>query len=165
MSKNCCSRALGTCPGDSPFDRILVVEWYDGPTSGVAVCADCGAEYTFRMAAWDDAHEQRVYALSRLPNGSLTQLVDACKGAGMPRWPVWWPAIFASDQARSEAWSAANRILESSGDTQFVIASRDLTHTIDACRRLRNSSESESARSLQEREAAFVEWMTFLRVT
>lgn len=50
-------------PDESPFDRMLVTGYYDGPTDGFVECRQCARVYGFRKLAWDRDQDVRIYAL------------------------------------------------------------------------------------------------------
>lgn len=47
----------------SPLNRMLIAGYYDGPTEGVIECRDCGQTYAFRMLAWDEHQDVRIFAV------------------------------------------------------------------------------------------------------
>lgn len=62
----CCKTLESIGPMPSPFVRLLVTGYYDGPTTGIAECGACGRTYAFRMLAWDDAQDVRIVSLAPL---------------------------------------------------------------------------------------------------
>ena len=85
----CCQKPTALTNAPSPFSKLLVLGFYDGPTSGVLQCGTCSTVYKFDMLDWDDAHEVRIFRLASLPADSLDQCVQALAEPKPPRWPVW----------------------------------------------------------------------------
>jgi hypothetical protein len=91
--------------------RIVGLNSWDGPTTGLLQCSHCSAEYFFDLIDWDERDgdkDIRIFSLSRLPQGSFKAIVDACpKTIGGPFWPVWlprWEFVIADEEkaARSQ---------------------------------------------------------------
>jgi hypothetical protein len=120
----CCQDPVTLANTTSPFSRIFVLGFYDGPTSGVLQCATCLAEYKFDMLDWSDDQETRVFRLASLRAGSLAQCVDALAQAGPPRWPVWVPARsnLRSEEAREQADRTIRDILARAEPAQLIVA-------------------------------------------
>jgi hypothetical protein len=121
------------------FSKILALGWYDGPTEGVAQCATCSAVYKFHMLDEDrdleDGQDVRIFSLAPLPPVALDKIVEVCPGAATARWPVWAPLWrFESDAQQKTADDTVDRILDSAGPVQFVVASDDGLQTVQMCR-------------------------------
>jgi len=88
-----CCRALSRFPkGPSPFDRAIVLGWYDGPTEGLVRCGAC--KRIFRFVALDSVDEDRgirIYSLAPMPADSFERLIDALSPFMTPSWPMWVP--------------------------------------------------------------------------
>jgi hypothetical protein len=50
----------------SPFRRLLLTDWYDGPKAGLAIDLS-GGVYAFSLLDWDDVQGVRVFRLSIVP--------------------------------------------------------------------------------------------------
>ncbi len=66
MSLGTCEHVSQASANRSPLKRFLITGFYDGPTEGVAECDLCGQAYAFRMLAWDEQQDVRVFALTPL---------------------------------------------------------------------------------------------------
>lgn len=104
----CCGQpqANGHLPAQQ-FSRMIVLGFYDGPTSGTLQCASCAAEYRFDLLDWDEDHEVRIFRLAALPPGSLDRFVAALKDVEEPRWPVW--LVFARKRPSEAERDAVDR--------------------------------------------------------
>src|SRR5262245_12080750 len=91
MNRPCCCQKL---PGQrnvmAPFDRIVALGFYDGPTAGVLRCGECTMEYRFETIDWDSGQNTRIVSLAPLRTGSLDRVIRRCPG-GLPSWPMWCP--------------------------------------------------------------------------
>jgi hypothetical protein len=80
---------------------MVILNWYDGPTSGILICSECGAEFDFLLCDWNRDQTLRVFALSRIGEGTVQQIVELCREE--PRWPTWAPSIlFHPDGSQRE---------------------------------------------------------------
>src|SRR5947207_710814 len=70
---------------------MLVLGFYDGPTSGLLQCSTCSAIYAFDMLDWSEDHRARVFRLAALPSNALVEIEEALAPTEAPRWPVWIP--------------------------------------------------------------------------
>jgi hypothetical protein len=50
----CCNNTYSGRSDTSPFERLIALEYYDGPTRGVIQCRDCEQAYIFTMLEIDD---------------------------------------------------------------------------------------------------------------
>ncbi len=137
-----------------PFSRIIALDYYDGPISGAAQCAQCSAEYRFEMLAWDDSQDVRIYSLAPLPPQSVAQLTAALSETGPPSWPVWVPIWkFVSEGIGEAVGQEVQRILDRAGSVELVIASEDSLATIMSAKQVTG-----------ERIAMTMDWFSFLNL-
>jgi hypothetical protein len=75
-----------------PFSRMILLDYYDGPTGGVVQRSRSRRVYRFDMLDWDDNHHIRIFRLAELPPEAIEECV-AVFAPAVPRWPVWspWP--------------------------------------------------------------------------
>lgn len=110
----------------SPFSKIIVLDYYDGPISGVAQCARCDAAYVFQMLDWDEDQDIRTYSLSPLPSESFARLVQALTALGEPKWPVWVPIwTFPTESIRQTVEREVGTTLQAKGPPTSMISSSD----------------------------------------
>lgn len=67
--------------------KLIMTDYYDGPTAGLLKCELCGRVYKFLMVDWDDRQEVRIHALTPMPTESFTRLEELTAKHG----PKWWP--------------------------------------------------------------------------
>jgi hypothetical protein len=159
----CCQELDKATRVSSPFGRIVIVEWYDGPVAGVAECTACSKEYAFRLLAWDAEQRARILALGSLPSGSVERMVQVFKSAGEPTWPEWWPAMFPSDAARDAAWSEATKVLALSTEPELLVETTDLSRTIDSSIRLGSASQRAAYGEFARTRHTYEEWKAFMK--
>lgn len=128
----CCLQTIPAKEGPHPFSRMVVLGFYDGPTSGLIQCQKCSAEFYFDMLNWDDDHEVRVFRLTPLPRGSLERVVRAWAEAGPPRWPVWVPQRnrLSSEEARHKVDQTLHEVLAQAGQPEHVLSWTGYADTI-----------------------------------
>lgn len=86
----CCGAATALVGKGSPFAEIIAVDFYDGPVSGVVRCSSCRSVLRYKLLAWDERQEKRVFALAKMPSHAWDQIV-ALYSYDQPRFPVWVP--------------------------------------------------------------------------
>jgi hypothetical protein len=82
----CCQHLKSGDP--SPFE-LTVFGWYDGPTSGFAVCSGCDRVYHFELIATDEEVGERVYAFKEVSRASYDAVIAAdasTRGGDTQQW-------------------------------------------------------------------------------
>ena len=123
-TSQCCKSASTTVPvavSDDPFSPMIVLDYYDGPTSGFLKCKDCGAEYHFYMLDWDDMHEVRIFALAPVPGISFQRLADLFEAS--PDRRVWIPPVLsrATEEMLSDLYERGIQDLIDQAATPTVV--------------------------------------------
>jgi len=117
-------------------DQVVVFDWFDGPRQGVGRLAKPACEFAFELLAErhnPDGLDDRLFRISELPQGSVTQILDAIHSLGSPANVVWVPVWhFASEEEKRRANRETELILSRRKDTGLVIYSRDMA-TILGC--------------------------------
>jgi hypothetical protein len=90
-TRMCCQNLAENVTFPTPFSRMIVLGFYDGPTSGLVQCGSCSASYYFDMLDWDEDHEVRIFRLAALRERSFQNCVQIYEAFEEPRWPIWWP--------------------------------------------------------------------------
>ena len=156
--------------GESPFDRLIAFEVYDGPIVGVVLCCSGGDAGFFRLLAWDDSQERRVFALSPLPQVQLVALVSALAETQDARWPEWWLGYLDEPTARAKVADAILEVSSEAGATTHVVVSKNLLSEIEGVTALTGDAERSQYERLSKRsepsaevsDAPFVEWLAFI---
>ena len=132
----CCSK-LATFPGaKSPFSKLVVLGYYDGPITGVLQCEVCGTAYRFELLDidpdWDEGLDVKIFILSQLPPKSFEKLIEVCENCfGIPRWPVWvliWNV--GSEAKRNKTAKKIQEIEHRVANGQIIVATLDLSKEI-----------------------------------
>lgn len=114
----------------SPVQKVLALEYYDGPTYGVLQCGD-DSTYRFDLLAWDqETQDVRVFGLSPLPRPGWEKLIALCSAYESPHWPVWvvgWHEELHQpiDDIFQQA-GPIDSIRRQAGPVEWVIATEDL---------------------------------------
>lgn len=124
-TSQCCTSASSADVGisDDPFSQVVVLDYYDGPASGFVKCKVCGTEYHFYMLDWDESHLVRIFALARVPAGSMQRLFDVFQAT--PDRHVWIPPVFrrASEETLSDLYNRGIQdIIDHAASPNAVIA-------------------------------------------
>ena len=132
----CCSN-LATFPGaKSPFSKLVVLGYYDGPTAGLLQCEVCSTAYRFEMLDidpdWDEGLDVRIFSLSQLSPGSFEELIEICENFfGIPDWPIWviiWN--FSSEAEENQVFRKIQEIENRVINRQIIVAALDLSKEI-----------------------------------
>jgi hypothetical protein len=119
----CCQNPEALSNSDSPFTKIIALDFYDGPTGGILRCETCHTVYQFDMLDWDDHHQVRVFRLRVLPENSWEKSLQALEEAEpRPQWPVWAPCKWPSVHAREEANTKLSKILAQAKPAELLVA-------------------------------------------
>jgi hypothetical protein len=130
-------QALTTLPPkDWITKQVVVFDWYDGPRQGVAWMTKPECEFVFELLTErhnPDGLDDRLFRVSELPPGSVTQILEAIRLLGNPANEVWVPLWkFDSEQERQRSDQEIDRILSQQKRTPLVISSRDMI-TFQGC--------------------------------
>jgi hypothetical protein len=111
----------------SYFDKVLILDYFDGPMAGVGVLPDKSTHY-FKIVGWDEEQLERVFSTTEISALTAQELWDAFRTVEPSRQPTWWPQsrgtgdiAIRTDGAVSAVCSEAER----AGATR-LIQSRDL---------------------------------------
>lgn len=119
----------------SPFEKELILDYYDGTLAAAVQCSACLAAYYCKIIDWNDKFDKRVFILSPLPLGNFDELVTVCsRGGQKPKWPIWAPHRLPDEPEHSEADAAKERLLEKAGPPCLIVAADRLLQRILACR-------------------------------
>lgn len=109
----------------SPFE-IVQLGWYDGITSGLAKCRECGQTFYFDMLGWDEEQWLRIYAFAAIAAESYEHVSRVDREG---------PSTAAGALAGADAVMLAVRdaVAGAFGRTMFVLA-QDLEKEVLASR-------------------------------
>jgi hypothetical protein len=128
----CCRELSRTSTGRSPFDRAIVLGWYDGPTEGLVRCGTCGRIHRFeRLDSVDEDRGVRLYSLAPLPADTMDRLVDMLAPFLPPSWPIWAPLWkFPTEDDRIAVDRAVDELMARTAAPECVIATTGLLDPI-----------------------------------
>jgi len=145
----CCQNLRGIGYIESPF-KVITSAYYDGPTSGIAQCQSCSAEYSFVMVDWDDNQDVRIHAFAPLPSGSFMRVENILARYEPTEWP--------NDKEIEE-------ILEMAGEVTMVVALSQYGNRVFGARTLaeRDLRNIRDWFSPGDPEAGY-DWFTFMEL-
>jgi hypothetical protein len=128
----CCRELAGSSKRPSPFDRAVVLGWYDGPTDGLVRCGVCKRVYRFEMLdAVNEDDRIRGYSLAPLPTDSMDRFVDALSPFMKPHWPMWAPIWkFPTEDDRIRVDRAVDDLIAKACRPEFVVVTSGLLDEI-----------------------------------
>ena len=142
--------ALVSCPTTKWVPRqIVVLDWYDGPLSGVAELLEPRSEFYFDLLAErfnPTGLDERIYLLSELPTGSVSSVLAIVSAAEKPINVVWMPMWkFENDSEQRRADDALTAILEKRSMPSCAMYSKDGMTTFQGCWVFEGGEHSEDA--------------------
>ena len=154
----------------SPFERLIAFEIFDGPTAGVLFSRGTDRAMMFRMLAWDDSRQQRVFALSSLHYSVVQAQVDSLSAALEPRWPEWWLQDADDEVRRTLVERAIRRIAGAAEPPSHVVLSSDLLDTLERVVAIESEAGRAEFDHLSERSdrtqevsnGSFASWVSFI---
>jgi hypothetical protein len=128
----CCRDLIRLSKGLSPFDRAIVLGWYDGPTEGLVRCGTCGRSHRFELLdSVDEDRGVRLYRLAPVPADTMDRLDDALARFMAPSWPMWVPLWkFPTEDDHIAVDRAVDELMARAAAPEFVIATSDLLDEI-----------------------------------
>jgi hypothetical protein len=130
----CCRDMNRPSKGPSPFDRVIALGWYDGPTEGLIRCAACGQVYRFDLLdSVDEDRGIRLYSLAPVPADTMNRLVEVLSPFMTPSWPMWAPLWkFPSEADRIAVERTVDELMAKAAAPEFVIETAGLLDEIDS---------------------------------
>ena len=146
-----------------PLNRMMLADWYDGPSDGLLICDQCGAAYHFLFVDWNASNALRVFALQQMPDDTVKRAQQLFNET--PTWPTWFPSRLKhpseADQSLLQSW---DRMVAEAGPYSVAILWDNRSHT---CLRARHLSDemAQNVVYLPESEnfKAFADWFSFLQ--
>jgi hypothetical protein len=75
---------------ENPFDKVIVDDYYDGSISGFIQSYSLNTSYYFKLIAWDDEQNRRLFALYDFPSDEFFKLERELAHYGeIPNYPIW----------------------------------------------------------------------------
>jgi hypothetical protein len=129
----CCRDLSRLSKGPSPFDRAIVLGWYDGPTEGLVRCGACGRNHRFELLdSVDEDRGVRLYSLAPVPADTMDRLVEALAPFMTPSWPMWAPLWkFPTEVDRIAVDRAVDELIARADAPEFVVTTTGLLDEID----------------------------------
>lgn len=119
----------------SPFSRMIVLGWYDGPTDGLVICGICNRSYKFSVLArddgdyehssWDEGRELTIFGLTELTKEQFDTMMAALTEERPPSWPIWTVGFYNDPETfelESLSDGLALEVFWQAGDPSLAIA-------------------------------------------
>ena len=124
------------CESKALFDRVLLLDWYDGYTSGLASNSLLSQIFRFSLLVWDSQQGRRVFVLYPIAPSDLEEVLSFMKKAEAAAWPAWNPARPRNKQSDEELNLQLTSILARINSPEYLIACDNIFETILAARDL-----------------------------
>lgn len=156
----------------STSSRVIGLDNYDGPTTGVLQCFKCQKVFYFDLIDWDERDEGdvRVFVLAPLPYDSFEIIVNVFSvSLPAPSWPVWvpsWKFSLKEDQVMVE--NKINEVLSQRGEYEIIAAWQgNRLETLIAAKELASNDLQDVSYSLALPRSALKkrDWFSFLSIS
>ena len=112
--------------------QAIVLDWKEGPRSGVCALSQPRGEFFFHLFAEPkegDLLPTRLFAVSELPAGAVAQIENLLHVFGHAAGPLWVPVWnFADEGMRREVEGRLDAVLVAARPTAMLIATVDWLH-------------------------------------
>ena len=85
--------------------RMIVNDWYDGPTGGILIDPQRGRAFDFYLLDWDAEHRIRLFALQEVSPRVVDSLFKLT--SENPKWPVWYPKMLVHPTEEALEWAGS----------------------------------------------------------
>ena len=106
---------------ESPFDRFLVTDYYDGLRSGFAECRSCKTAFKVAMIDWDADQDVRIFRFHEV-DSSPFRIVDELGESLETTWPFF---VLFDKPANQDLLDRIERTPVAQSGKVLIIASRD----------------------------------------
>jgi hypothetical protein len=126
----------GAAPRHWVTRRAVVLDWHKGPRSGVCALSHPSCEFSFHLFAEPveaGLSAVRLFVVSELPSGAVTEIEALLRDLGRPVEPIWVPVWnIADDGVRCDIESRLHLLLVAARPTALLAATGDWLH-FDGC--------------------------------
>lgn len=168
-SMPCLDAALSNRSLTSPFERIIAIDYYDGPVRGFAFCRGSLDGYLFRMEAWDDHQSERIFSLAPLDHRDGSALLELASHIEAARRPV-WAVDYTSRPEMRPMHEAIVVATKRASEIEWILRTPDLLGSYSGLAKISGTVKREEFRRLSTRaqpdeevsDGSFSEWMKLL---
>ena len=152
-------------PGQNPFARMIILDYYDGPVSGVAE-GPGGQAFRYQMLAWDIQQDVRIFSLASLPSDSFQALVTVLSRTASPHWPVWVPGGVSDSEGDNDA-AQIEVVLQAAEPPEWIVAWQDLKRDGLLATRLATKQDQAKMQDIEFplQEEASHDWFSLLNLS
>lgn len=146
----------------NPFNRQLVVDFYDGTFTALVQCGNCGRTYSCFIIDSDRKLKTRIFTLRPAEPDALNKLIQLDMKAGLKPTDTYWVPREVPAQIREALYQQASELLNSAGTPEWLIAANPYIDTIFAIKRVPKELVPDVNASIK-RNGAF-DWMSFFGI-
>lgn len=158
---SCCEFLNNQTGMASPFEKLLSLGYYDGTVSGLAQCRSCRKIFYYRLVAWDERQDIRIFFLAHTKTEVFDNLVELFSRFSQPRWPLWFPVLTA-EETRAISHQI-DTLLASIENPSYVIAAESPEKAIIAARLIEASEQSPKSADFPE-PSEWAYWKGYLHL-
>ena len=130
MQTNLARALTTTALIDWKVRQVVVFEWLDGPREGICEMEHPPGSFYFEIFAEQKiagAFADRLFTVSEIRAGVVSEVLDVFRDAGPPKSPVWAPhGAYASDEEQQRIEDAVERLTSPRTPTRVLIRTRDM---------------------------------------
>ena len=154
----CCRELTRISKGASPFDRAVVLGWYDGPTDGLVRCVACKRVYRFELLDSVDedlAGFDSTVSLPYQPNRGIAWSIYSHRTRPHPGRCGYRSGSFPRKTSEPPSIEPLNDLIAQAKSPEFVVTTPGLLEEIDESKAV---SASEAGQI-----SDWVSWMGLVR--
>lgn len=123
---------VGMCPSGIVIQRVLVLDWHDGPVEGFMELETPRQAWHFRLVASRRERgvpDGRLYLLSESPIDAVGRVEEVLKDVDAPRGLTWIPTWqYGDSKVQERADAALQELMNKVEPGQVILQSADLVH-------------------------------------
>jgi hypothetical protein len=141
--------------------KVLALAYYDGATEGFLNGLGDDRVYFFKVVAWDQSQDRRLYLLGEVDKSTYMELVEIlAKTHQPPTGSTWTPAwIFGNPELEARANSLVEISRRSLDTATFLALGKDLESTVEIVRPSANGLGSAIALAHTSKPGDLADWL------
>lgn len=147
--------------GNSPFQKNIVLGYYDGVTEAVA--GVLGQAFYIKMLAWDANQDVRCYAVMELEHVPFSELEQMFTSFGLPCYPDWFPKLgFSDKQLEDDFRNRLHSVIEKKSAVRWVMLGENISGVVKI---RKMAADITNPMTQSQGDSAIGEWVRYFQNT
>lgn len=145
---------------DWPVPKVIALSYHDGPIEGIFNGMDDNDVYFFKVIAWDNLQDKRLFLLGKVDRLIFQELIVILKKTQVaPTAPTWIPAWIFADVALQNRANQLVELCRSALDAPvFLALGDDVSNATEILRPQENVVRDAIAQARKKMPAALEDW-------